>query len=127
MSKKYSVQYDSDRLNPQFVGISKRYSKKKRERKELEDRQHSLEKSVNYVNKMKDTIDMTLQRKKDQLAYLKSVRERHLTDIKQVNIWNMDLETRPGRKEQSDFIGIKNAFFKCPYEPSDQFKQFDNG
>ena len=35
MSKKYSIQYDTERLNPEFIGISERYSKKKKERKEI--------------------------------------------------------------------------------------------
>lgn len=35
MSKYKTVQFDTDRLNPEFIGITEKYSKKKKERLEF--------------------------------------------------------------------------------------------
>lgn len=64
MLSKYSVQYDTERLNPEFRGISERYARTKGERKGLEDKKRSLERSLHYERKMHQTIDTTLLRKK---------------------------------------------------------------
>ena len=65
MSTKYSVQYDPNRLNPEFIGISERYASKKKQRQELDNHKNQMEKTVNYAVKMKESLDAHLQRKKD--------------------------------------------------------------
>lgn len=64
MSKNQVLPDHLERVNPEFIGITEKYAKIKRERQETDRRKHSLENNLNYFERTKESIDSKLKTKK---------------------------------------------------------------
>ncbi len=75
-----------DRVNPEFIGIAKKYSASKGKRQSIQDKRDSLFRTLKYKISINEALDKNLEEQKSRLKEARSVYERRVADEELVDI-----------------------------------------
>ena len=69
-----------DRVNPEFVGIAKKFSASKGKRQNIQDKRDTLFRTLKYKMSVNESLDKNLEEQRSRLKEVKSVYERRVAD-----------------------------------------------
>ena len=83
--KEYSQKGFIDKVNPEFIGIAKTVEAYKKERKKNERDKAVVDHQVSYMKKINERLEQSLRKRKEELKYVRSIKNRYLDELKKVS------------------------------------------